>query len=137
MKSSRFVLWPLLLGMALLFMGCEENVYLFEPEPPPAMYGDWEASNPEAVGLDFISLEIQEDGHYRYFAAMDYFEMEELGHWDYDGHGDISFYSEYINGHVEETVYAAEFDLLDCDLLKVEYEDTDCQCPLYFERDCH
>lgn len=123
--------------ISFYFTGCEETYYVAAPEPPPAVYGYWEATNPEVVGLDFISLDVDEDGHYHYFANIDHFEMDEVGHWNYNGYGEFCFYSEYINGHHEVTSYEADFDLLECNLLKAEYEDTECSCPLYFERDCH
>lgn len=137
MKTFYFIAHSLFLaGFAVLFSGCEEHAYFYSPEPPPAIYGFWEATNPEALGVDQVTLTLHEDGSYRYFASIDHFEMDELGQWDFNGHQTLCFYSDYINGRSDETAYEARFELLDCDLIKIVYDDVDCQCPLYLERLC-
>ncbi len=123
---------------ALLFLisGCEEIAYVYVEEPPPSIYGNWEADNPEAVGLDDIELAIYSDGTYSFWARIDHYETFEEGSWDYDGYHELCFYSDYINGHHDHESWDIRFWMLDHDEMKVKFEDSYCDCPVYFYKDC-
>ncbi len=138
MRRASFSAAILPLAVFSLFVaGCEEIDYIYVSEPPPAVYGCWEAFNPEDVGLDEIRLGLYSDGSYHYYSRIGYHELEEEGEWDFSGYREICFTSDYINGRHEHSSWDARFWVLDDDELKFKFSDSECECPVYLERSCH
>lgn len=133
---TRFVTAGIALFTFLLVSGCEDIDHIYVEEPPPSAFGYWVAENPEDVGLDEITLALHADGEYTYFARVGYFETEERGTWEFNGYHDVCFTSDYINGHHEHSSWDARLWVLDHDELKFKYSECDCECPVYFVREC-